>query len=131
MPTSNSKLKFKGRGEGGGRRGVNRITGTITITAAGAILSQTGELYTAVKNAAAGRYDLTLDRVYRNIRFLGATLTRPDTTAFGNVSANVIQGQAGATLGTFTLQGILASSGADTDVKSGHIIGFELEVQET
>lgn len=130
MPTGNQKIKFKDRGTG--RRGEVSISGIITITAAGAILSgATGELYTAVKNAAAGRYDLTFDRVYRTApRLVGATLVRPDTTAFGNVSANVMQGQAGATFGTFTLQGILASTGADTDVKSGHAIHFEFIVQE-
>jgi hypothetical protein len=117
---------------GTGRRAEVSITGAITITAAGAILSQVGELATAVKNAAAGRYDLTFDRVYKagSVRFIGATLVRPDTTAFGNVSANILQGQAGADAGHATIQGILASTGADTDVKSGHVIVYEFAASE-
>ena len=125
-------VRQKQPARGTGRRAEIDITGTITITAAGAILSQVGELSTAVKNAAAGRYDLTFDRVYKagSVRFLSAQLTRPDTTAFGNVSANVMQGQAGADAGHATLQGILASSGADTDVKSGHTITYHFVAQE-
>ncbi len=124
--------KFKQQTRGTGRRGEVTISGTITITAAGAILSQTGELATAVKNAAAGRYDLTFDRIYKtgSVRCDYVGLVRPDTTAFGNVSANVMQGQAGADAGHATLQGILASSGADTDVKSGHVIHYSFTAQE-
>jgi hypothetical protein len=125
--------KYKQRTRGTGRRGEVAISGTITITAAGAILSQTGELSTAAKNAAAGRYDIVFDRVYRtgSIRFNGAMLVRPDTTAFGNTSANMIQGQVAQSAAVHaTLQGILASSGADTDVKSGHIIHYEFIAQE-
>lgn len=124
--------KFKLKPRGSGRRGEDTISGTITVGAAGAITSQTGEAVTAVKNAAAGRYDLTFDRIYKtgSVRFDNAMLVRPDTTAFGNVSANVVQGQAGADAGHATLQGILASSGADTDVKSGHVIHYSFTVQE-
>lgn len=125
-------VRQKQNQRGTGRRAEISITGTITITAAGAIASQVGELATAVKNAAAGRYDLTFDRVYKagTVRLLAAYLVRPDTTAFGNVSANMIQGQAGADAGHFTLQGILASTGADTDVKSGHVIHYEIAACE-
>ena len=125
--------KLKQRTRGTGRRGEVSISGTITITAAGAIASQTGELSTAAKNAAAGRYDIVFDRVYRtgSIRYVGATLVRPDTTAFGNVSANILEGQVAQTAAVHaTIQGILASSGADTDVKSGHIIHYEFVAQE-
>jgi hypothetical protein len=125
-----SRLKQQTRGTG--RRAEITINGTITVGAAGAITSQTGELVTAVKNAAAGRYDLTFDRIYKtgSVRCDCAMLFRPDTTAFGNVSANVVQGQAGADAGHATLQGILASSGADTDVKSGHVIHYSFTAQE-
>jgi len=125
--------KLKQRTRGTGRRGEVSISGTITITAAGAIATQTGELSTAAKNAAAGRYDIVFDRVYRtgSIRYVGATLVRPDTTAFGNVSANILEGQVAQTAAVHaTIQGILASSGADTDVKSGHIIHYEFVAQE-
>jgi hypothetical protein len=117
---------------GTGRRSEVSITGTILIGAAGAITSQVSELCTAVKNAAAGRYDLTFDRLYKagSVRFIGATLVRPDTTAFGNVSANLLQGQAGADAGHATLQAILASSGVDTDVASTNVIHYEFAAQE-
>lgn len=125
-----AKLKFKPRGTG--RRAEVRITGTILVGASGAITSQTGELVTAVKNAAAGRYDLTFDRVYKagSVRFVGGGLTRPNTTAFGNTNANSVQGQAGADAGHATLQCILASSGADTDATNGHTISYEFAAQE-
>lgn len=127
--------KYKQRTRGTGRRGEIAISGCFTVTAAGAILagSVQSELSTVVKNAAAGRYDITFDRVYRtgSIRFNGAMLVRPDTTAFGNVSANMIQGQVAQSAAVHaTLQGILASTGADTDVKSGHIVHYEFIAQE-
>lgn len=123
------KLKLPGRGTG--RRGEVSITGTILVGAAGAITTHTSEIATAVKNAAAGRYDLTFDRVYRGApRLLSAHLVRPGTTSFGNTNANMVQGQAGATNGTFTLQAILASTGVDTDVLSGNVIHYEIAVAE-
>lgn len=117
---------------GTGRRAEVTISGTITIGASGAITSQTGELATAVKNAAAGRYDLTFDRMYKagSVRFNGAMLVRPNTTAFGNTNANLVQGQAGADAQHATLQCILASSGADTDATSGHVLHYEFVAAE-
>jgi hypothetical protein len=117
---------------GTGRRSEVSITGTILIGAAGAITSQVSELCTAVKNAAAGRYDLTFDRVYKagSVRFLSAMVIRPDTTSFGNTNANLVQGQAGSNAGTATLQAILASSGVDTNVGSGLSIHYEFAAQE-
>lgn len=131
MPTGNQKLKFKERFIGG-RRGVGYITGILTIGGAGAITAgATGELYTAVKNAAAGRYDLTFDRTYRTQpRFLGATLVATDGVAFGNVNGNTVNGRSGATNNLATLQAFLASSGADTNIASGYQIHFAFEVQE-
>lgn len=125
-----AKLKQPQRGTG--RRAEVSITGAITFTAAGAILSQVGELATAVKNAGAGNIGLTFDRVYKagSVRLIGATIVRPDGTAFGNVSANIVQGQAGADAGHALLQGILASSGADADFKSGHVVNYEFAAQE-
>lgn len=131
MPTSNSKIKFPDR-FGGGRRGVGMITGILTIGAAGAITAgATGELYTAVKNAAAGRYDITFDRTYRTQpRFIGATLVATDTAAFGNANGNTVNGRSSATNNGATLQAFLASSGADTNIASGYQIHFAFEVQE-
>jgi hypothetical protein len=125
-----SKLKFQPRGSG--RRGEVTISGTITVGASGAIASQTGEDVTAAKNAAAGRYDLTFDRIYKtgSVRFDNAMLVRPNTTSFGNTNANLVQGQAGADDGHATLQCILASSGVDTNPASGHVIHYSFTVQE-
>src|SRR4051812_1936437 len=108
-------VKFKQQQRGTGRRAEVTISGTITVGASGAITSQTGELAVAVKNAAAGRYDLTFDRVYKagSVRFVGAMIVRPGTVSFGNTSANMVQGQAGATNDKATLQAILASTGVD------------------
>lgn len=131
MPTGNAKLKFRDRFVSG-RRGVGYITGILTIGASGAITAgATGELYTAVKNAAAGRYDLTFDRLYRTQpRFVGATVVRNGTASFGNTNGNTVNGQIGATNGTATLQAFLASSGVDTDIASTSQIHFCFEVQE-
>lgn len=125
--------KYKQRTRGTGRRGEIAISGTITVTAAGAILSQTGELSTAAKNAAAGRYDLVFDRVYRtgSIRFNGGMIVRPGTVSFGNANANLVQGQVAQSAAVHaTLQCILASTGVDTDVASGNIIHYEFIAQE-
>lgn len=124
-------VKQKMPGRGTGRRGEVSITGIILVGAAGAITTHTSELATALKNAAAGRYDLTFDRVYKGTpRLLSAHIVRPSTTPFGNTAANLVQGQAGATNGTFTLQAILASTGVDTDVLSTNSIHYEIAVAE-
>lgn len=124
--------KFKQSTRGTGRRGTVGITGQIVVGAAGAVAAGTVcELATITKNAAAGRYDLVFDRVYKGTpRLIGSSLTRPNTTSFGNTNANACQGQLGATNGTFTLQGILSSTGVDTDFVSGMIVSFEIEVAE-
>ena len=123
------------------RRGEVSITGTITITAAGAIASVscefapgiTGTLAASranygfiVKNAAAGRYDIALYRKLRNIRVVGVSLMKAGGGAFGNAVANTIQPRVPTTNADATLQAFLASTGADTDIASGDIIHFEL-----
>jgi len=123
------------------RRGEIAITGTITITAAGAIASvaceyapgTTGTLAASranygfiVKNAAAGRYDIALYRKLRNIRVVGVSLMKAGGGAFGNAVANTIQPRVPTTNADATLQAFLASTGADTDIASGDIIHFEL-----
>ena len=131
---------------GTGRRGELEISGTITITAAGAISAvscehapgTTGTLASTranygfiVKNAAAGRYDIALISKYRNIRLGSVVLIKAGGGAFGNVNANLIQWRVATTNADATIQGLLASSGADTDIASGDIISFSMSVQET
>lgn len=131
---------------GTGRRGELEISGTITITAAGAISAVTCEYAPGttgtiassragygfiVKNAAAGRYDIALLRKYRSIRLGSLVLVKAGGGAFGNVNANLIQWRVATTSADATIQALLASSGADTDIASGDIISFSMVVQET
>lgn len=131
---------------GTGRRGELEISGTILITAAGAISSVacehapgiTGTLASTraaygfcLKNAAAGRYDIALIRKYKNIRLGSVSLVKAGGGAFGNTNANLIQWRVATSNADATIQGLLASSGADTDIASGDIISFSMVVQET
>lgn len=135
-------LELKQRGTG--RRGELEISGTITITAAGAISAvacefapgTTGTLASTragygfiVKNAAAGRYDIALIRKFKNIRVGTAQLVKAGGGAFGNTNANMIQWRVATTNADATIQGLLASTGADTDLASGDIITFSMVVQ--
>lgn len=132
------------RQRGTGRRGEVEISGTITITAAGAISAvsceyapaTTGTLASTranygfcLKNAAAGRYDIALIRKFRNIR-LGSVVLQKASGAFGNTNANLVQWRAATTNADATIQALLASSGADTDIASGDIIHWSLVAQE-
>src|SRR5262245_17149658 len=131
---------------GSGRRGELEINGTITIGGSGAITAvscehapgTTGTLASTragygfiVKNAAAGRYDIALIRKYRNIRLGSVILQKAGGGAFGNTNANLIQWRVQTTNADATIQALLASSGADTDIASGDIIHFSMTVQET
>lgn len=119
---------------GTGRRGATLITGTITLTAAGAVASYVCEYMPstlgAVKNAAAGRYDLNFIRKFKNLRFVGCGLINTQGAAFGNAVGNTIQARTATTNFAATLQVFLASSGADTDTTSGNIIWFCFEGQD-
>lgn len=131
---------------GTGRRGELEISGTITITAAGAISAVSCEYAPAItgtlastranygfiiKNAAAGRYDIALAKKYRNIRLGSLALVKAGGGAFGNTNANLLQWRVATTNADATIQGLLASTGADTDLASGDIISFSMVVQET
>jgi hypothetical protein len=137
-----ARSKFSIRGAGG--RGQVVISGSITLTAAGAISSLDGF---ATKTTAGGqstiktagktaRYTVTLDRAYKKLRFLGAPgLVGPADAAFGNVNANAAQFRnrsagSGATQASFDIQLFLASSGADTDGASGTEIHWAVVAQE-
>jgi hypothetical protein len=128
------------------RRGEVDISGTITITAAGAVASvaceaapnitgSAGTAGTILKDAAAGRYNVVLLRKYKNMRLISCNMTNASATvAFGNAAANSVQFRPSATpvVGqTFTLQGFLASSGADTDFVTGTVLTFLAKAQLT
>ena len=144
MARQNPPITMAQRGTA--RRGEVEISGTITITAAGAIASvsceyapgTTGTLASSranygfcLKNAAAGRYDIALIRKYRNVRLGSVTLIKAGGGAFGNAVANTIQWRVATTNADATIQAFLASSGADTDIASGDIISFTMVAQET
>lgn len=114
------------------------MSGTVTIGAAGAITAQdsilhTGGGFTGAAPAAGafaktagktGRYDLLTYRPWDNFVF-GANIIGPADAAFGNTNANLVQCRNLAPTSTTSqgeIQGILASTGADTDFASGTII---------
>jgi hypothetical protein len=141
MAVTRPPLDLKQRGTG--RRGEVEISGTITITAAGAVASVsceyapniTGTLGTnrgiILKNAAAGRYDLSFLRKFKNVRPGSVNLIKAGGGAFGNTNANAVNWRVATTNADATIQAYLASSGADTDIASGDIITFSLAVQVT
>jgi hypothetical protein len=115
------------------------ITGTIVLTAAGAISSTTGFCPSAAAGVAPGvvktaaktaRYTVTLDRKYRFIRPVGApSIIGPTDVAFGNAAGNVAEYRNVGTQ-SFDVQVFLASSGADTESTSGNIITWAVQVGE-
>jgi len=131
------------RTRGTSRRGEITISGTITVGASGAVTSVTGEeapnitgaagsAGSVLKDAAAGRYNITLLRKYKNIRFGSPPcILGPTTAAFGNTNANMCQWRPSGSAGQgFTIQALLASTGADTDVLSTNVIHWDIYAQE-
>src|SRR5262245_53196966 len=118
---------------GHGRPRAVIITGTITVGGSGAVSSfaceQCATSTGIVKNAAAGRYDIVFMQKYRNLRVIGCGLNKASGGAFGNTNANTVQHRPATSGYSVTLQALLASSGADTDVASGDIIHFAVEAQ--
>jgi hypothetical protein len=116
------------------RRGEVEISGKIVVGAAGAVTSfqceaiGTGGL---VKNAAAGRYDMVFLRKYKNVRLSSITINNIAGGAFGNTNANMGQWRTPTATFHATIQMLLASTGADTDVASTNEIHFGVVVQET
>lgn len=121
-----------------GRRGEINIIGIITVGASGAVTSvaceyaplTTGTLGTdrgmILKNAAAGRYDISFLRKFKNIRFLGGGVTTNGSGALGNTAGTQVNNRIGAGLtagADVTLQASNAA-GTDTDVTSGNLIYF-------
>lgn len=120
------------------------LFGTIEITAAGAILFQTGNRncgVTFTKNATAGRYDAVMHRGYK--RFLGghATVGCPtagDVKAAGDGNTAYVNGPTSANclgtspISTFTIQCQLPTGVATaTNPKSGDIISWCIWVSDS
>lgn len=127
-----------------GPPGATRMAGTVTITAAGAILSQDGQLvagFKLAKNAAAGRYSIQTHRQFKRLIVEALYFVGPTAAAFGNVNANALQvrnvdgtGAANTAIATADsldfvvgqVQAFLASTGADTDLASGSVLHVTL-----
>lgn len=108
------------------------MSGTVTIGAAGAITAQTSNEsagLTFTKTAAkTARYDFLSYRPWDRL-VVNANIVGPTDAAFGNVAANMVQARNVLPLATDTqgqLQGILASTGADTDFASGTVIHYTI-----
>lgn len=130
--------KMKGGAMGAQTRGEYVLTGSIVLTAAGAIASVTGLVPSAaagvapgvVKTAAkTGRYTVLLDAKYITLRFLGAPgLVGPADTAFGNTDANQAQYR-NRTTTSFDIQ-LMNATGTDTDGTSGNEIHWAIVVRD-
>jgi hypothetical protein len=145
MAVTRAPLTIKQAGTG--RRSEVEISGTITLTAAGAIASVSCEFApnitgsagtpgTILKDAAAGRYNITFLRKFKNIRPSSppGMTNASATVALGNTHAHKAQWRPSATAiagQTITIQGILASTGADTDFVTGTVLDFSLVGQLT
>lgn len=102
----------------------DRIYSTIvTITAAGAILSQTGTAKSglfAVKNAAAGRYDFTYDggRTFALVKGGYCNMIKGDAAAFPTTTGADPQFRT-LTTSAATVQFLRQDTQADADAASG------------
>jgi hypothetical protein len=106
------------------------MSGSFTIGAAGAISSQTSQQDSqVVVSKTAGktaRYDLLTYRPWDRMDVY-ASIIGPADAAFGNTNANTVQCRnrsPSSTTSQVELQGILASTGADTDFASGTIVTY-------
>lgn len=111
-----------------GKRRVTIMTGTFTIGAAGAITAQMSSESSggaATKTATkTGRYDILTYRPWDKF-VLVASIIGPADAAFGNTAANttgVRNVTPASTTSQGQIQGILASTGADTDFASGTVV---------
>jgi hypothetical protein len=123
---------------GTARRNEVEITGSILVGASGAVTSVvceeapniTGSAGTAgsiLKDAAAGRYNITFFRKFASIRMTGAMIKHSGTGAF--TGAVYIQERPGL-VANQSLQLQALATTVDTDVTSGYTIEFSASVRE-
>lgn len=120
---------------------VTRLSGTITVGAAGAVSSQIDTRdggVTFVKNATAGRYDGTIHRAYRRAIASGADMVGPTAGTVPNaakcayvtgIAAAAFAGTAG--FSTFTVQCTAADGATATNPTSGDIISWWVDVSDS
>lgn len=130
----NKKVPFPVKGVYGYKGAVWGIS-ELTIGAAGAISAQptTKGGISAVKNAAAGRYALTVPSGYRHFFGGSVAVTGPSSAIYG---ANTVGGPSwfwrnnnidrGTKAGTIDLQFCDSVNNADADLPSGTIVNITL-----
>lgn len=120
------------------RRAVVEFSGTILVGAAGAVTSVSCEMApniigavgsagSILKNAAAGRYDVTFLRKLRNIRFTGGNIVHSGTGAFAGATG--VLGRPGL-VANQSIEIQCTANTVDTDVTSGYTVVFTGEAQE-
>lgn len=108
-------------------------SGTLTLGASGAVASSVlpSAAWTVAKNAAAGRYNFTIHRGFGRILNVLPSIEGPASAAFGNTNANLAAARnVNAAAGTFDVQLLLASTGADTDGASGYVVRVTILVSD-
>lgn len=126
--------------------GCIHLAGTIVIGAAGAITSQTGTRFgmvTFAKNAAAGRYDATINRNYKRFVKAGASVIQATVGAvpaiadganvqWTGISAAMVADPPTAALPStgLSLQCTRTDTGAAANPASTNIISWWLEVTD-
>ncbi len=120
---------------------VTRLSGTITVGAAGAVSAQMGDRdcgVTFVKNAAAGRYDGTIHRAYRRAIAGGADMLGPTAGTVPNaakaayvtgIAATAFAGSAG--FSTFSVCCTAADGTTATNPSSGDIVSWWVDVSDS
>jgi hypothetical protein len=115
-----------------GRKGCFTFFHTVTLTAAGAILSQDADSgVTAAKQGGAGLYTLTFPAAYKKVVGLRVGYIGVLTTGTGNQldwENNNLDG--GTKAGTIQAQFRRNDTMAVADVPSGIVLKFEIEVEE-
>lgn len=127
------------RGSGSVRGGVI-LSGSFTLTTAGALLSSDGFIGKVATVAGGlgviatagktGRFSMVLDRKYKKLRPCGApSLTGPTDSSFGNTTANgaAFRNVSGS---GFDVQLLLGSTGADTAGATGTVVCWSVFVEE-
>jgi hypothetical protein len=98
------------------------LSGTVTITSAGAISAQDSAKFTgatvAKTGGKSGRYAITFQRTYKRIIGAGAAMVGPDDSAFPTTTGSTPKLRLLTTSG-FSVQFVREDTQADADPASG------------
>lgn len=141
MPAGARRVLYQARGAS--RRGKVELYGQFTVGASGAITAGTATAakdagFTVAKNAAAGRYDVTLTRSYARLGKAYATLIGPASAAFTAGSGGGLQFVRNANVSSNTAPSLQlqfarvngVTDYTDTDLPSGTVVVVEIVVFE-